>query len=979
MSTNTTSTVDITLDTNDITLSQTEDLVTSNAHCIDLEKVDSTVEGYKKEYSIVGDGLYASVSAEDTPQWLAAIIDDVVANSVANGMTDYNLLVQDVRNAIDALDVATNTYVEQINFDATVNQIIGSRLETLNSTLENTYATIVDLDTAVVNNDFALTQRANELEATFNAEISSNVANVTQAYSNADSALADDITALTTVFEDQESNLAAASTAITGLQTYVGVTESNIPDGTGILSSIALLQKQADGLVETFVGAHELINNDMDGDINTNELRVDQWPYALWVPMEGTVDPTFTTRVAYKDAVAEQYPVPEHTVYKNTSNNTFWEYHPISYGGWEEISEADYNNRLTIVRDAHVGDTYVRYEVVNGVREYVESYKFIKDGIDNTIPYNTDRDGYSWAVVSNTPAEAAYLEALNAYALADGKISQFYAWGGPNAPADYTITNPDGSTETISGSAFRYWFLNGVLKYYNGTSWVNVPTNIGSSVHLEDGDLLVVFDPETRDYTYYMFNGTSWQINGPDGVISKSKFFVDLENEVTGANGHVASSLAQLEIDSQAYADDAATNVQNKFAYDSRITLNNVVYESGFGLNALGTTGSGTEADPYNSEFWINAEKFKFTNSNATGSVAPFTIDASGTQPYIVFNGLVSFGSGQSGTVEEAIASTIETIVVGDKSVSITDNLIPTESLVGDTNNAGYQFVGNPVKSIVAGIDTFAEAQIALDYNDEVYSPYVDETFVPYYYRFGFKGISLNSFKIIEIDSSNNVNSTTITVSLEEAMVDTEWYIIDGLINPYGGDSLGNNGTIRKADGTKIGTVQNKVLLNNTNRLLLGWEFNCTISRMKIAKITADTLIGSYTTYDYVDNAIDSIDVSSQLPQTINSTNAPTSSNVYPVGSIWRQEITIEGTTQYLHFLSQGSGIWRNVGGTYINGSDIITGTIDATRIDTDNLTAKHVDVSSSSTGGRLELKDNVIKVYDQSNVLRVQLGDLSA
>jgi hypothetical protein len=962
MSTNTTSTVDITLDTNDITLSQTEDLVTSNAHCIDLEKVDSTVEGYKKEYSIVGDGLYASVSAEDTPQWLAAIIDDVVANSVANGMTDYNLLVQDVRNAIDALDVATNTYVEQINFDATVNQIIGSRLETLNSTLENTYATIVDLDTAVVNNDFALTQRANELEATFNAEISSNVANVTQAYSNADSALADDITALTTVFEDQESNLAAASTAITGLQTYVGVTESNIPDGTGILSSIALLQKQADGLVETFVGAHELINNDMDGDINTNELRVDQWPYALWVPMEGTVDPTFTTRVAYKDAVAEQYPVPEHTVYKNTSNNTFWEYHPISYGGWEEISEADYNNRLTIVRDAHVGDTYVRYEVVNGVREYVESYKFIKDGIDNTIPYNTDRDGYSWAVVSNTPAEAAYLEALNAYALADGKISQFYAWGGPNAPADYTITNPDGSTETISGSAFRYWFLNGVLKYYNGTSWVNVPTNIGSSVHLEDGDLLVVFDPETRDYTYYMFNGTSWQQNGPTGVISKSKFFVDLENEVTGANGHVASSLAQLEIDSQAYADGAATNVQNKFAYNSNITLNSVVYESGFGLNAVGTAGSGTEADPYNSEFWINAEKFKFTNSNQTGQVSPFTIDASGTNPQITFNGKVSFNSVTSvpdyalDTDAQTYATTAQTnaINTANTNIAVLGNATAREYWAACYSSSNPEYI--TYDSAEAAVKLYSSSDTSIGMCTPAQAKGDSTGFkITVTFKASSSATSGVYFRVQELDDDLSAGKTHISsgsTSSESRVQEDTRQITD----------LYENDAVTTSWQTKTFTYTPTSSAKYFSFLVLNWT-------------------GMSTGALYIRN-VDIVpqapDISDQLPQVVNSTSTPTSSNVYPVGSIWRQEVTIEGTTQYLHFLSQGSGVWRNVGGTYINGSDIITGTIDATRIDTNNLTAKHVDVSSGSTGGRLVLKDNVIKVYDESNVLRVQLGDLS-
>jgi hypothetical protein len=37
------------------------------------------------------------------------------------------------------------------------------------------------------------------------------------------------------------------------------------------------------------------------------------------------------------------------------------------------------------------------------------------------------------------------------------------------------------------------------------------------------------------------------------------------------------------------------------------------------------------------------------------------------------------------------------------------------------------------------------------------------------------------------------------------------------------------------------------------------------------------------------------------------------------------------------------------------------------------------LDVKSSPTGARMEIKDNVIKVYDAAGVLRVQIGDLSA
>jgi hypothetical protein len=37
------------------------------------------------------------------------------------------------------------------------------------------------------------------------------------------------------------------------------------------------------------------------------------------------------------------------------------------------------------------------------------------------------------------------------------------------------------------------------------------------------------------------------------------------------------------------------------------------------------------------------------------------------------------------------------------------------------------------------------------------------------------------------------------------------------------------------------------------------------------------------------------------------------------------------------------------------------------------------LDVKSAASGARMEIKNNVIKVFDASGVLRVQIGDLTA
>jgi hypothetical protein len=659
MSTKTTPITQVELDTTEVTYSPSTDVVSSNLHDVTFKEIDSVVEGYKAEYSIVGDGLYASISADDAPQWLTEIIDSVVKLAVDRGMINYDLLVQDVRNAIDSIDVAKNQYVEKINIDATIDSVIASRLTTLNATYEATYATKVGLTTAVATSESALLQEINDLRASLNDSIDSRITSTTTAYTTADEALASDITALTTIFTNQEESVQATAEAITSLQTYIGLTSDYNPTGEGlineietklgnILATVELLEKQNDGVTETYAGLHDILVHDTDPNdgIDTTSLRTDQWPYALWTPMFGTVDPTGTTRTAYKNTVAEEFPIPDFTIYKNTSAGTFWRYLATT-GGWGEITEEEYNSTYDVVRANHVGDIFIYYEEVNGQKIYLESYKFIQGEIDTTPPYLTDSEGFSWAVVTDTAAQQAYIQALNAYALADGKLSQFYAWGGTSIPADYTFVNSEGVNETVPGSNYSYWFRNGNLNRKTSTgTWVAL--TLADKVFY-DGDIVTVFDPITRDYTNYSYSAASnvWAQLGTKGIISKSQYIIDLENEVVGPTGHVATALSELETSSTAYANAIGAEVEAKFEYNSTVSIGGYYYTAGFGLVTTGVTqppsATGTSNNPFTSEFWIDAEKFKFTNTSKSLDIAPFSIDTSGDIPQIKFNGIVNF------------------------------------------------------------------------------------------------------------------------------------------------------------------------------------------------------------------------------------------------------------------------------------------------------------------------------------------------
>jgi hypothetical protein len=62
-------------------------------------------------------------------------------------------------------------------------------------------------------------------------------------------------------------------------------------------------------------------------------------------------------------------------------------------------------------------------------------------------------------------------------------------------------------------------------------------------------------------------------------------------------------------------------------------------------------------------------------------------------------------------------------------------------------------------------------------------------------------------------------------------------------------------------------------------------------------------------------------------------------------------------------------------------GTMIVDGAISASKISVNNLSAVSATIGTlrtASSGARTEIKDNIIKVFDTNNVLRVKIGDLS-
>lgn len=182
----------------------------------------------------------------------------------------------------------------------------------------------------------------------------------------------------------------------------------------------------------------------------------------------------------------------------------------------------------------------------------------------------------------------------------------------------------------------------------------NPDSNLGATVGRLDQAIVTEQTARARSFTTLTAS-----LESTDGSIAANAKVLDHALAYVGINKAGASTNTGLSAYLEASngviggADSQLANsirvtaegVESKWAYNSIVNINGVYRKSGFGLTTNNFSGNGTQANPYNSEFWIDATKLRFTNSNMTGSKAPFTIDASGATPQIKFNGVVEFSN----------------------------------------------------------------------------------------------------------------------------------------------------------------------------------------------------------------------------------------------------------------------------------------------------------------------------------------------
>lgn len=599
------------------------DVTVNSPTIVEKEQDSLDIRIEPKEYVITGDDIFVSTNYNDAPTWLKTLVNVSIDTQLVDELGN-------VTNDVDSrLNLFATTYVPQNQFTSSINQInteasnLLSRVNTLDSTystaFSDTNARILGIETTYVTENSANAIVEDFISASLldnTSDLGAEILRVDNAIVQGDQSNANSITVLESTLEGIDSEIEANATAVQTINTYVGITEGT-PEGTSLLADIQTLQKQNDGIVETYSNTYDVVNG-------TNDLIVTAEPYASWIATD-------------------------------TAN------------GSEDV------------RLSKIGDVYIKYNsTVDGTKEYIASYKFIKTEVDSVSPDKTDAQGFTWAIITDNAAQDAYTEALNAYALADGKVTTFYL--------------PSNTPPTAEG----------------------------------EGDIWIVSDLENRQRRW---NGTSW-VNIRDGAITaNASAITQLDTELSNGTNTWASADSILENSLTTKIENDTAEVESKFAYDSTLVINGVAYNSGFGIKSNGTTGTnidvgGINYPLYNSKFWVKADEFEVTSASDVG-YKPFSISGSD----IVFNGKVSFSNvtgytppdisgeininndilaqklGYANYAEMVVAATSGNTVIDSGYINtqlintkgINSNQINTTGLIADNINSTSTITGNKI------------------------------------------------------------------------------------------------------------------------------------------------------------------------------------------------------------------------------------------------------------------------------------------
>lgn len=710
---------------------------TNNALEVDvIDNNELAVSVNRKEFNIVGDELYIPKRYEDAPQWLRDLIGTVTEQSYAQKITELNNLSTSLQQLIVELEVAKNTYTQSIISSNDIDERINTAITTLNSSLSGSDATIVDLISTKATPEEAGAIALNTISSSINdGEIGALVGAVSNTLATETGALANNIDL---VHAEMLGGFESTADVIRVTQAYVGIDETGASTGTGLLADVQILQKQNDGVIETVAGTYDVMVNPQDP--NLAELVLTAEPYASWKAQDVS---GIDTRLAHIGDVYIKY---------NTTSNGAREY----IASYKFIrTTVDSTSPYSTDSDGFTWALIIDQAAQDAYQQSLNAYDLAdnKRRVFTTIPAGPIDEGDLWVTGTNPQVVKVYKSGnwelsdtqvdnfvsviytptvTNLQNQIDGKIESWYTLSTNDPKTAWTDTptraKHDGDMWYQTDTKRSYWYssstnswnlvddekaiqalanaataqatADGKITSYYIDTFANVQALSNGWTTAEKasnvGDLAVIWNDSTLDNNgTWRWNGTTWVSVRDKKLVALASDVTNLSTELTNGTNTWSSADSTLENSLRTEITDEGARVESKFAYNSNLNINGVWKKSGFGLTTNYLSGSGTQVNPYVSEFWIDASRLKFTNSNQTGQVAPFTIDATGVTPQITFNGKVSFTNVTDVPQLGSTPQEVVTAINNAETTTINGPRITTGSITANQVNLNNLFAQN--------------------------------------------------------------------------------------------------------------------------------------------------------------------------------------------------------------------------------------------------------------------------------------------
>ena len=342
---------------------------------VDITK-SITAEIQPENYVLTSGGIYTGSLTGAIPTWIL----DAINQELTTGDGNLSSVLDGIQELLDGLQLGVNQNISQIE---NTNLSLSALETSLSSQIGANSADILDVYATRVTETEAQAVAVQAIGATFNGNVDAYIGNLASVYTDANSAVATDISTLQASYNGQTARLDTVEYVRTGL----------FPEWDGLSApQIGEYKEEANGVFYTYVGGTL-------GEFNDGWMRSQSSPYSYTDDIVYSL--AESTGITLEDLKNQIDGVIESWYYSYMPDQT--------KEPWSTWIATDTTNGNTNEQIAHSGDLF--YDLTTGT-----AYRFALLG-----------SVYGWVEITDTAITLALKNASTAQYTADGKAAIYYS------------------------------------------------------------------------------------------------------------------------------------------------------------------------------------------------------------------------------------------------------------------------------------------------------------------------------------------------------------------------------------------------------------------------------------------------------------------------------------------------------------------------------------------------------------------------